>query len=91
VTETSPNQPPVCASCGGRHWFLTACIDTASTPSSTPGASGLRLNIDPPASQDEIERAVRFYRKHRERQRNAARLRKKARSGSPQTPGTAGH
>jgi hypothetical protein len=58
-------EPPVCQSCGARHWFLDPCA-----------MGGAPVAAEASASDDEMARALRFYRAHRTRQAEAARRRR---------------
>lgn len=61
--------PPLCRSCGQRHWFLDPCGLIS------PAVSDLGGQLDPPPTADEVTKAVRYYRAHlkRERERNRVR------------------
>jgi len=59
-------EPPVCASCGGRHWFLDPC----GTNEPAPAAPGPLAATATPA---EIERALRAYRAKRAKARDRMR------------------
>lgn len=68
--STTGAEPPVCALCSGRHWFLVAC-----GAGDQPAAVGKLGPLAATATPDEIERALKLYRKKREQARD--RMRKK--------------
>ena len=76
-------EPPVCAGCGGRHWFLDPCgtREPLSGPEAFDVALRKSVKIVSPgplaatATVDEIEKALKYYRAHKSRE--AARQRAK--------------
>lgn len=68
-------EPPVCALCSGRHWFLEACGAAAPSPSKAAGP------LAATATPDEVERALKLYRKKREQARDRMRKKRAAHQG----------
>ena len=58
-------EPPVCASCGGRHWFLDPCGTNEPAAALGPLAAT--------ATPGEIERALKAYRAKRAKARDRMR------------------
>lgn len=95
VDGNMDEQKPICPECGGRHWLLEPCVDGKGvvTDRAELGPCARSANPDtagPPAtlgalganaSADEIERALKFYRAHRVRQRERMRRRRAAAQG----------
>jgi hypothetical protein len=65
-------EPPICAGCGGRHWFLDPCGTREVVTAAAPGP------LAATASADEIEKALRFYRAHKARARDRQRRKRAA-------------
>ena len=59
-------EPPVCASCGGRHWFLDPC---GTNEPAAPALGPLAATATP----GEIERALKAYRAKRAKARDRMR------------------
>ena len=69
-------EPPTCPRCGGRHWFLDPC--GIAPESKLDGMPTSRPHLDPPPSADEVFKAVRHWRAHKERERNRQRRKRQA-------------
>ena len=69
--EQAMAEPPVCPQCSGRHWFLDPC----GTKEAVAGAPGPLTST---ATSDEVEKALRFYRAHKERERDRQRRKRAA-------------
>lgn len=82
-------EPPVCALCSGRHWFLEACDASGDAAEAIPGVQppralpGARVAgpLAATATPDEIERALKLYRKKREQARDRMRKKRAAHQG----------
>ena len=67
-------EPPVCAGCGGRHWFLDPCgTREPPNPLVIPVA-----DMVAGATRDEIEKALAYYRAHKARERDRQRKKRAA-------------
>ena len=67
-------EAPVCAGCGGRHWFLDPC----GTREPVEGASERVGPLAMTATADEIEKALAYYRAHKARERERQRVKRGA-------------
>jgi hypothetical protein len=90
VADNEADERPICDECGGRHWLLELCAAPgmaaeAVSPSEQAIASYVPAPGEPPATQDEIARALRFYRAHRARQKAVMRRRRAKAGGGPLT------
>lgn len=82
-------EPPVCALCSGRHWFLDACIegerhaekDAAQAVATKAPVHSKAGPLAATATPDEIERALKLYRKKREQARDRMRKKRAAHHG----------
>lgn len=75
------SEPPVCASCGARHWFLDPCgvagpgLDVPRTCVSFVVEADLLAPLPTP---DEVTKALRYYRRHLARERDRQRTKRGA-------------
>ena len=60
-------EPPVCADCGGRHWFLDPCGTREAATAEAPGP------LAATATAAEIEKALKYYRAHKAREADRQR------------------
>lgn len=72
---------PVCAICGRQHWFLEACASEACAQSIPQMGEVGTGPLASTASADEIERALKAYRRNREKARDRMRRKRAGHQG----------
>lgn len=73
------NDPPLCASCGARHWFLDPCGVDGPELGATRACVSFVVAADlmvPLPTPDEVTKALRYYRRHLARERDRQRAKR---------------